>query len=506
MNDTTKIAVGMISHETNTFSPVPTNLESFAGQRHGIVEGQQIVDNFIGTKTGIGGFIEVGAEHGWEIIGTVVASATPSGNVAADAHDTLKGKMLDYLRRAGELDGVLLHLHGAMLSENAPDAEGDICRGVREVIGPDVPLVVELDLHGNITQEFCDVVDAVIVYDTNPHIDAYERGVEAAGLMAGILRGDVERPKVYISKPPMLPPTINMRTAEGPMVKLLERGREWESGPGILNVAVFPSFPYADFEDAGTSIVVTATDADLGERCAREMGQLAWELREEFLKPILPVEAAVETAMKMLADQETGDAGPVVLADVADNPGGGGSGDTPELIRELIRVGAQGAVACLWDPESVDKAHAAGVGAEIEVRLGGKASDLYGEPVVASGIVRCLSDGEFVGYGPVVRGLTVRCGKTALIDVDGLKIVATTIRHAANDQGYFRVVGIQPEREPLLVIKSRGHFRADFEPISREIIEVDAPGAANPNLGRYQFERVRRPIWPLDRDLEWSAT
>ncbi len=194
-----------------------------------------------------------------------------------------------------------------------------------------------------------------------------------------------------------------------------------------------------------------------------------------------------------------------MLADVADNPGGGGSGDTPELIHELVRRGARGAVACLWDPETVDEAHIAGIGAELEFNLGGKASSLYGPPVVARGIVRCLSDGIFIGYGPVVRGLTVRCGRTALIDVGGLKIVVTTVRHAANDQGYFKMVGIQPEREPLLVIKSRGHFRADFEPLARTIIEVDASGAANPNLDRYDFQHVQRPIWPLDPETSWDA-
>ena len=504
MNATQRIAVGMISHETNSFSPVPTDLSSFAEQRHGIVEGDEILTSFRGTKTGIGGFLEVGAAHGWQMIGTVVASATPSANVAASAHTDVRDRLIGYLREAGELDGVLLHLHGAMLSEHAPDAEGDVCRAVREVIGDDVPLVVELDLHGNITREFCDVVDGVIVYDTNPHVDAYERGLEAANLMAAILAGEIERPKVYIAKPPMLPPTINMRTAEGPMVKLLERGREWESGPGIQNVAVFPGFPYADFADAGTSIVVTATDPELGARCAREMGRLAWNLRDEFLKHIPPVAEAVERALGQIGDGDV-HGPPVILADVADNPGGGGSGDTPELLRELVRRGVAGAVACLWDPESVEQAFGAGVGAEREFRLGGKASELYGEPVVARGLVRCLSDGVFTGHGPVVRGLTVRCGRTALIDVAGLKIVATSIRHAANDRGYFKVAGIQPEREPLLVIKSRGHFRADFEPIARTIIEVDAPGAANPNLSRYDYRHVRRPIWPLDRDVDWQV-
>ena len=504
MNDTRRIAVGSISHETNTFSPVATDLDSFADQRHGILEAAALIAHFSGTKTGLGGFLEVGGAHGWQMLGTVAASATPSGNVAASAHDELKRRLVGHLRAAGALDGVLLHLHGAMLSENAPDAEGDICRAVRAVIGAEVPLVVELDLHGNITSEFCAVVDGVIVYDTNPHVDAYERGLEAANLLAAILAGEIERPRVYISKPPMLPPTINMRTAEGPMVRLLERGREWESGPGIQNVAVFPSFPFADFAGAGTSILVTATDAELGARCAREMGQLAWDLREEFLKPLPTVAEAVAQALELIGPGD-GHGPPVTLADVADNPGGGGSGDTPELLRELVRRGAVGALACLWDPDAVEAACAAGVGAELDFQLGGKASDLYGAPVRVRGVVRCLSDGVFTGHGPVVRGLTVRCGRTALIDVNGLKIVATSIRHAANDRGYFSVVGVQPEREPLLVIKSRGHFRADFEPISRTIIEVDAPGAANPNLSRYDYQHVRRPIWPLDRELAWRA-
>ncbi|MFW6076065.1 MAG: M81 family metallopeptidase, partial [Chloroflexota bacterium] len=498
----TRIAIGMISHETNTFSPVPTTLESFAEQRFGIVEGADIPERMNGTKTGIGGFLEIGEREGWEMIGTVVASATPSGNVAADAHQTLKQKLLDYLSAAGEVDGVLLHLHGAMLSEGAPDAEGDICRAVREMIGPDIPFIIELDLHGNITESHCAAVDGIIAYDTNPHVDAYERGVEAAELMAAVLKGEIERPKVYISKPPMMPPTINMRTAEGPMAKLQERAREWESGPGIQNVALFPGFPYADFPEVGTSIVVTSTDPDIGRKCADEIGKMAWDIRDEFLKDLPEVPEAVDQALKLI--DEPGE-GPVIIADPADNPGGGGSGDTTELLHELIRRGATGAAACIWDPETVQDAIAAGIGAEAKFRIGGKASDAYGLPVEVTGVVRQLSDGVFTGYGPTVRGLTVRCGPSALIDVNGLKLVVTSIRHASNDQGYFRFLGVQPEKEPLLVIKSRGHFRADFEPIAKTIIEADAPGAANPNL-RYDYQNIRRPMWPLDRDFDWDGS
>jgi microcystin degradation protein MlrC len=497
-----RIAVGMISHETNTFSPIPTTLESFAEERIGLLEGPNVVQTLTGTKTGIGGFLEVGENEGWTMVGTVAASATPSANVEADAYDTLKGKMLERLESEGPFDGVLLHLHGAMLAKNAPDAEGDLCHAVRDVIGPDVPLFVELDLHGNITPDFCDVVDAVFAYNTNPHIDNWERGVEAAECMARHLKGELPRPTVVISKPPMLPPTINMRTAEGPMQRILAKGWEWEEKPEIIDVSVFGGFPYADFDLAGASILVTTTDDQIGAECARELGQFAWDIRDEFLKTISPVSDAVSQAITAIA-QDPGK--PVALADVADNPGGGGSGDTPELLRELVNRGVAGAVACMWDPETVQAARQIGLGNSGTFRIGGKATSAYGEPVEVTGVVAYLSDGQFTGKGPVVRGQPVDCGPTARIDVGDLKIVVTSIRHAANDQGYFRVAGVDPETESMLMIKSRGHFRADFEPICHSIIEVDAPGAANPMLDRYEFKNVRRPIWPLDPDTEWAA-
>lgn len=497
-----KIAIGRISHETNTFSPVPTTLESFQ-EGEGILEGDALVREHTGAKTGLGGFLKVAAGEGWQVAGTLTAGATPSGNVQAAAHTALRDRLVARLRAAGPVDGVLLHLHGAMCSEGAPDAEGDICRHVRAAVGPEVPLIVELDLHGNMTPPFCESVDGVFVYRTNPHVDPYERGADAAQCLARILRGELPRPKVYIAKPPMLPPTINMRTAEGPMHDLNVEGRAWETKPDIVDVSVFGGFPYADFDQAGTAVLVTATDPAAGRACAAAMGRRAWSLREAFLKPLPAVSDAVAQALRLVAARP---AGPVALADVADNPGGGGTGDTTELLRELVRCGAQGAVACVWDPETARRAAEVGLGKAGTFRVGGKvAPAAYGAPVEVTGRVAHLGSGEFVGAGPVVRGRTMRCGPTAQIDAGGLKIVVTSVRHAANDRGFFRVGGVDPEREPLLVIKSRGHFRADFEPITSAIIEVDAPGAANPNLERFRFAHVRRPIWPLDRDLAWSG-
>jgi microcystin degradation protein MlrC len=499
------IAIGRISHETNSFSPVPTTLDSFR-EGEGILEGEALVRHHTGAKTGLGGFLDVAAEERWRIAGTLGAGATPSGNVAAAAHAALRDGLLARLSAAGRLDGVLLHLHGAMCSDGAPDAEGDICRHVRAAVGPEVPVVVELDLHGNMTAAFCEQVDAVFGYRTNPHVDPYERGLDAARCLARMLRADLARPKVYIAKPPMLPPTINMRTAEGPMHDLFDQARAWERQPHIVNVSVFGGFPYADFDQAGTAILVTATDPAAGRSCAEALGRQAWELREAFLKPLPSVPEAVDRALRLLQEGQDTAVRPIVLADVADNPGGGGTGDTTELLRELIARRARGAVACVWDPATARGAHDAGLGAVATFRIGGKmAPAAFGAPVEVSARVAHLSGGEFVGSGPVVRGRTVRCGPTAQLDAAGLKIIVTSVRHAANDRGFFRIGGVDPEREPLLLIKSRGHFRADFEPIARTIIEVDAPGAANPNLDRFRFARVRRPIWPLDRDMSWSG-
>ena len=498
-----KVVIGSVMHETNSFSQIETNLASFHVGRSALIEGQDVVTSSRGTYTGLGGMIEVGDAAGWDIIGTVSGHATPSANVQAAAYDELKNRLLGYLRKAGEVDGVLLYLHGAMLAENAPDAEGDLCRAVRDVVGADVPIIVELDLHGNITAEMCKAVNAVYVYRTNPHIDSYERGIEAARCMQQILDGTLAMPQVCISKPPMIPPTINMRTAEGPMRELIERGVDWEAHPGIVTTAVFGGFAYADFDQVGTALVVTATNPELGQRCADNLGRAAWEMRESFLKTIPSPEEALDQALAII---EAGAKKPVVLADVADNPGGGGSGDTTELLRVILERGVPGAAACIWDPETVQQAMEAGIGAELDFRIAGKAGPAdYGLPLEMRGRVTRLSDGYFVGHGPVVRGRTVFSGPSACIDVNGFKLVVTSVRHAANDRGYFKMVGVVPEEEPLLVVKSRGHFRADFEPIAEKIIEVDAPGAANPMVTRYPFQNVRRPVWPLDPDTTWEG-
>jgi microcystin degradation protein MlrC len=490
---TKRIAIGQISHETNVFSPVPTPLQAFKDR--GFAHGPEVAQLLKGTKSSLGAFIEVALGNNWEVVPTVATGATPSAPTDAQTYEYLKALLINAIVHTNP-DGVLLALHGAMQAEGVPDPEGDIARAVKEIIG-NRPLILVMDLHGNITEDMCRHADGVFAYDTNPHIDGYERGLEAANCLKSIFNGEI-KPVVAYSHPPMMPPTINMRTAEGPMVELFSLAREWETKEGIINVSIFGGFPFGDVPHAGLSVVTTAdNDLALAQACSDAIAARAWEIREQFLKTIPTVSEGIEQALELL---ESDKPGPVILADVADNPGGGGSGDTTELLRELLKQNLPGAAAAIiWDPETVEQAVATGVGKTGTFSIGGKAEPAYGAPIGVQGTVRVISDGRFSARGPVGRGMEWNMGTTALIQVGNTKIVVSSIRIACNDADVFRSVGIDPAEASVLLVKSRGHFRASFEPLAKAIIEIDAPGAANPNLSRYTYKHVKRPLWPLDK-------
>jgi microcystin degradation protein MlrC len=495
-----RVLLAEISHETNTFSPIPTDLGRFA-QRE-LVYGPAILDRARGTKTGIGGYMDAaaaaaGTGGGVELIPSVAASAVPSGTVTRDAYEHLMGRLLADLAAAkaapGGLQGIALCLHGAMVAQGLDDAEGDILRRVREAAGPDIPLVSTLDLHGNMTPEMVQNADCLFGYDTNPHIDGYERAVEAFQALTDIWAGRL-RPTMHLVKTQMMPATINMRTAEGPMVKLFERARHYEGWPGVRNVSVFGGFPYTDVEFGGLSVLaLTDNDPRLAQRIAEDIAALAWEIRAEFLKPIWQPAEAVRHAMAAPGR-------PIILADVADNMGGGGSGDTTVLLRTLIDLGARDVgFALIVDPESVSRCVAAGPGARVRLSLGGKIEPKHGAPIDCEGVVEALTDGCFVNKGPMGTGVHVSTGTTARVLVGGgIQVIVTSNRMAPNDAEIFRHIGIEPTDRKILVVKSRGHFRASYEPFAAEILEVDCPGFASPNLKHFDYVKLRRPIFPLD--------
>lgn len=482
--------IAMFSHETNTFSTIPTDRRQF--EARDLRYGGEILEAYRSTGTCLGGMIDAAAAGGVTLVPSLAAAASPAGRVAAGFFDGTRERLLADLRAAGPLDGILLDLHGAMVPEHTEDGEGDLLRAVRETVGPSVPVAVTLDFHANVTAEMVRHATLLHGYKTYPHVDMDARGREATERLLDVVAGRI-RPTVAWRQPALLPPIAGQLTARGPMRRLSDLAAEMAKDPKVVSISVFAGFPLADIKDAGLSIYV-ATDADrrLADALADRLAATAWEHRREFLHAALPVGEAVARAL-------AADGHPVILADIADNTGGGAGGDTTEILRELLRVGARGTtVACIWDAEAVQACVAAGVGATLTVPVGGKVDPSHGAPVEITGRVRTLSDGRFIHKGPMFRGLQGRLGPTAVLDANDLKIILISLRWQTLDPEMLRFVGIDPTAEKILVVKSSVHYRAAFEPLAHTIIEVDAPGLSSSNLARFTFKHVRRPIFPLD--------
>lgn len=481
--------IGMLAHETNTFSPIPTDRRQFEARN--LHYGGELLEAYRDTNTCLGGMIDAAAAHGITLAPSLAAAASPAGRVTKEFYAEARDRLLADLRAAGRLDGVLLDLHGAMVVEGIDDGEGDLLRAVRDVVGP-VPIAVTLDFHANVTRAMVDAATLLHSYKTYPHVDMDARGREATARLCDVAAGRL-RPTLAFRQPPLLPPIAGQLTARGPMRRLEDLAAAMERRPGVISISVFAGFPLADVRDAGLSVYV-ATDRDqaLADALADELADTAWAHRHEFLHAAVPVETAVARALA--AERR-----PVVLADIADNTGGGAAGDTTTILRELLRAGATGTtVACIWDPAAAAACVAAGAGATVTVDVGGKVDPAHGAPLTLTGRVRAVSDGRFVHRGPMLRGLAGRLGPTAVLEVGGVKIILITHRWQTLDPEMIRFVGIDPERERILVVKSTIHYRAAFEPLAAEIIEVDAPGLSSSNLGRFAFSNVRRPIFPLD--------
>jgi microcystin degradation protein MlrC len=490
-----RLFLAMMSHETNTFSTIPTDRAQF--EARDLRYGGEIVETYRGTGTCLGGMIDAAERRGAQLVPSVAASASPAGLVTRDIYEHVKSRMLADLAASGRLDGVLLDLHGAMVPEGLDDGEGDLIAAVRRAVGPDVPIAVTLDFHTNLTRAMVEGADLLHGYKTYPHVDMAERGVEATDRLADVIARRI-RPTAAFRKPPLLPPIGSQGTARGPMRRLYDLADEMEKDPAVVSVSVFAGFPYADIPDAGLGVyVVTNDDRARAEELAEALARAAWEHRREFVHSALPVPDAVARAL-------AAEGRPIVLADMADNTGGGAAGDGTEILRELLRVRARSAVvACLWDPAAVAACVKAGVGSRVTLDVGGKVDDRHGAPVTVTGTVRTLSDGRFVHKGPMMRGLPGRLGATAVLDVDDIRIILISQRWQTLDPEMIRFTGIDPLEAKILVVKSTIHYRAAFEPIAREIIEVDAPGLSSSNLARFAFKRVRRPIYPLDPEATY---
>src|SRR5215213_2221110 len=507
---TFRVAAAQIAHETNVFSAVKTDLAAF--EASGLHFGPAVIEVARDTNTEFCGFISGAEVQGFDLVPILAVWATPSGLVTANAIEHVTGLLSDGLRRAwaeGSLDGVLLALHGAMVTEIDDDGDGYILQIVREIVGPELPVVATLDLHANISPRMVELADTLIPYDTYPHIDMAERGEEATAIVARLMRGEI-RPTPALRKPPMLPTSQRMTTGRMPMRALMERAHVIEEDPRVINVTIAGGFPLGDNPDAGFGVLVTTNDdPDLAAELANELATEAWSLRDGFLGGVASFEHAAELIHSLDSEEDVNMpvSGPLVLVDIADNPWSGGPGDSVELVRFLFTQRVEGAaVALVRDPEVVREAIAAGPGGKIAVNLGGKTDRLHGEPLPVRAHVKLLSDGRYVNDGPMMTGLTVDLGPTALLlcepasgpSAPAVEVLVTTRAETPIDLNVFRCHGIEPTRHRVLGLKGKGHFRAAFEPIARRVVLVEGPGTTGADLSRLTFRKVRRPIWPLD--------
>ncbi|MBD3206709.1 hypothetical protein GF319_10260 [Candidatus Bathyarchaeota archaeon] len=487
-----RIVTGTISHETNVLSTIKTDLEEFRKRR--LLYRDELFEYFDGTSTPAGGIIEGCNQHNYELIPTVFASATPSGTITKEAFDQLLGDILEGIKDAGEVDAAVLHLHGAGVSEEYPDIEGKVLKEVRSLIG-DKPLVATFDLHANYTQEMVDNADILIGYDTYPHIDGYDRGVEAVNLTKKMLEGRLLPTKAFI-QPPMLPALQVQFTGRQPMSRLLEEAHEIETYPEVETITVAAGFPWSDIPEAGMSFIVTTNnDQEKANRLAQRLYDLAWSMRREFLVGPTPVSEALRRVA-------TATEGPVVLADIGDNPGGGTPEDGTLVLKAILDEGLEGGVlAVIWDPVAVEAASKEGIGNKVKLSLGGHTDDLHGEPLKVEANIRLLSDGKYINKGPMGTGAESDMGKTAVLDIGGNDIIVTSKRQQPTDLQLYRSLGIEPRDKKFIVVKSSVHYRAAHEPIAKEIIELDTPGLTSPRLAGFGFKNIRRPIFPLDFEM-----
>lgn len=492
MKSNPRIGIGFFYHESNTFSPVPTGLDAFQAEAYYV--GQEILDNFSHTRTELGGFIEVLESNECTIVPLFCAAAIPSGPVTREAFEKIKSDATEALLAAGELDGLLLALHGAMVVDNLVSPEYQMLAHLRRLLGPQAPIATTLDMHANITADLLELTPLHFGFQTYPHVDMYEQGIRAAHALLHVLQ---EKTQYYASfvKLPLLLPSLNMRTADGPMQKVVDYAVQLEGQSGIEAVSVFGGFLYADVPEAGACVLVVAKDPRSADEAAKNTAKRLWDSRQEFLLPLPDAPMALEMALAALAKSK----GPIALADISDNPLSGGLGDTTPLLREVIERDIPGSLfGALYDPESLRLCRAAGEGATLQLDLGGKIAPEFGEPISVEAQVIKLSPGQFINKGPMNTGRKVDTLGAAHIRVRNTDILITGRALTANDPELFRHIGIEPRDKTILALKVKNHFRAAFDEIVEEVIYVDSPGVASNQIDSFHFVRVPRPIWPLD--------
>jgi microcystin degradation protein MlrC len=482
------------SHETNTFSIVPTDFKAFTDRF--LLVGDEALRERGDANTDIAGFMDVGKAKGWTIIHALSTAAPPAGLVTRDAYERIAGQIVALaIQNRHRLNGIALGLHGAMVTEFDQDGEGELLERLRDVVGPQIPIAITLDPHANVTHRMCALANIVVAYKTYPHVDMRISARQAAEILHRTMAGEI-RPTTLRVHCPMLEEVNGGRTDIGSMIERIVKARAYEQQADVFAVSINAGFGNADIVEVGPTVLVTGQGDMVAHRqFAETIANDMWAKRFEMINDFLSVEAAAASCAS-----HNGQDGPIVVADYADNPGGGAYGDGTNLLQALLNVKVSNACfGALIDPEAAKHLHTHQVGETVSIRLGGKTDPrIGGAPLSLTGVLKLLSAGEYTGDGPMIGGLKKTWGPTAVLEVDGIDILIASFSSQILDLQQFRTFGIDPAIKSVVALKSMQHFRAAFEPIAAKVIVCDSGALCTPDLRKLPYRHVARPIFPLD--------
>ena len=491
--------------ESNGHAPVATR-EEFASNFIG--HGEELVLDWRSehprAPVTLTGFVDaMDASGPWTPLPLMVAMVGASGPVEHGFFLEVVGELERRLSASLPVDGVFLSLHGAAIGTVEEDPEGMILERLRRIVGPDIPIVATLDLHANVSEKMVKNASALVAYRTNPHVDMAERGAECARLLREMLAG-VKATAAFV-KLPMIPPSVTQNTKSGPYGDIIAFGQS-KMDARVMNVSVVSGFSLGDSVKNGMCVIVTTRgDEGLAQRLAREIAQRTWDERHRYIPKLTSLEDATRLALECGRDPSR----PALLfADVADNPGGGGRGNTVWILEAFHKAGVQGALlGVFYDPALAAEAHRLGVGASFPADFNREETHPLSGKFKAHAKVLGIHEGNIVGRRGISAGHTIMLGPMALLEVGGIRVVVISIRQQCKDTAMFECFGIDIAAARSLIVKSRGHFRAAFDLLFPDdrIIEVDVPGLTTPILSRIPYRNVPRPIFPLDADVAWGS-
>ena len=494
-----RIAIAGFQHETNSFAKVPASLSKW--KEAGILHGEEIVEEYRDSKATIAGILSrLESETNIDLVPLVFSRLMPMGHMTVEATNYLVDEILTLIEEQGPWDIVFLAQHGAAVSDLYKDPDGELAEKVRAIVGPEVIIVTNFDYHANVSRKVVLNSDILKVYQTNPHLDTFERAFESADLAIKYFNGEI-KPTMYLATPPLVINILKQGTSDKPMSELLEFAKLEMQNPDVLSVSVVGGYPYADVPQMGTTfLAITNNDPALAKTVANRIALHAWEMRAELNGLAYSIDSALIEANEQSEK-------PVVLFDVGDNVGAGTPGDSTLVLHAARRLGISGLLQALCDPTIVKLCSTLGVGVRVDVEVGGKFDDMHGTPLPITGVITAITDGKYAETKPSHGGfLYYNDGPSVAIKTDdGNDILLTSLPAMSSSLLQFRNAGLEPLDHKIVVVKGVHSPRPAYESIAKKMYWLDTAGASTADLSNFTYSHRRVPMYPYEENTEWSA-